>query len=304
MRNEYSSLRRKMGLWAALAMVTLVLGMSAPALAKTVTATLKADAKVYEKASKTSKVMGEVSKGNKVTVSAVKGAWVRIIAGDKKGYIVKSAVTGKEAKQPKDPGVTFEAVQNKLVSKGYLKSSAATGHSNEATEKAIRIFQMVNGLGASGKANDSTVKKIVGGGRKKPSINKAEWSKSGINSAFRKRGLAVIVDLSTGARIRIRRVGGHNHLDVEPKTAKDTALLKKVYGGAWSWDSRPILLIAGGRYYAAAMNGMPHGAQISKTNNFEGQFCVHLNGSTTHGSEKENPLHQTNVQKSYNYLDS
>ena len=199
--------------------------------------------------------------------------------------------------------ITFKQVQERLSSKGYLSKNAVTGSSNGATSKAVRIFKMVNGLSVNSTLNKATVKKLFSSGaRTKPTINNKSWSSSGISSVFRKRSLATLVDLATGTRIRIRRVGGHNHLDVEPKTASDTARLKKVYGGTFSWDSRPVLLIAGGKYYAAAMNSMPHGAEISKSNNFNGQFCVHLNGCITHGSEQSNPYHQSNVKKAYEYL--
>lgn len=293
------------------ALMMLCAGM--PALAS-VTALLKADAKIYAKADKRSKALKTVRKGGKVSVAGTKGKWARLVGG---GYIAKDklAKTGakhektpasrgkKQKPQKKSPKNNCLRMQKRLAAKGYLKASSATGSMNAATEKAIRVFQMINALSVSGKANASTVRKIFSkGARKMPKVSDAAWGRSGIEWAFRRRGTARIVDLTTGKRINIRRVGGHNHLDVEPKTAGDTARLKKVYGGAWSWDSRPILLVARGRYYAAAMNGMPHGAEISKTNNFNGQFCIHLKGSITHGTERGNPQHQVNVDKVSRYF--
>ena len=281
-----------------------------PALAS-VAALLKADAKIYAKADKRSKVLKTVRKGGKVSVAGTKGKWARLAGG---GYIAKDRLTkagAKPAKAPakqkkaqkKSPKNSCQRMQKRLVAKGYLKASAATGSMNAATQKAVRVFQMINGLSVSGKANASTVRKILSkSARKMPKVSDAAWGRSGIEWALHRGGTAKIIDLSTGKRINIRRVGGHNHLDVEPKTAADTARLKKVYGGTWSWDSRPILLIARGRYYAAAMNGMPHGAEISKTNNFKGQFCIHLKGSITHGTERANPLHQVNVDKVSQYF--
>lgn len=293
---------RKWMLCGALALMMILL--AAPALAKTVECQVKRACKIYQSADTASKVLATARKGDRVTVSAISGKWAKVVSGSHTGYMAKSAL--KQASQSSgssSSAVTVKQVQSRLVSKGYLASGQATGKSNAATQKAIRIFQMMNGLAVNGNPNSATVKKLMSSSAKKRrSVNGASWSRSGINTRFRDGGTAAIIDLATGKRISIRRVGGHNHLDVEPKTASDTATLKRVYGGSWSWDSRPILLIAGGRYYAAAMNGMPHGSQISKKNNFDGQFCIHLKDSLTHGTEKENSYHQANINKVIAYF--
>lgn len=203
--------------------------------------------------------------------------------------------------------ISYKTMQQRLVQKGYLLSSYATGKSNSQTQKALRIFKMMNGLTINSSADSKTLKKLFSSSaRKKPTIYNVSWSSCCIASqscgGFRTRATAVLIDLGTGLRINIRRVGGTEHLDVEPKTAVDTARLKKAYGGSWSWDSRAVLLIAGGKCYAAAMNGMPHGKQISKKNNFNGQFCVHLKNCKTHGSDEVNSNHQENIEKVYRYL--
>lgn len=282
-------------------LMTLCIGVIS---ASAQSAVLKKKVNVYAQASKKSAIITVLNKGATINVASVKGNWACITSGDDKGYVAKSAIKTSDGASSSGKKVTCQQMQNRLVAKGYLKSSAATGSKNAATNKAVRIFQMINGLGVNGNANASTIKKIMSGSAKKmPTISSAKWSNSSISGPFPKRGCATVIDLSTGKRFKIRRVGGHNHLDVEPKTAADTATLKKVYGGSWSWDSRPILLIAGKHYYAAAMNGMPHGAQINKKNNFNGQFCIHLNGSTTHGTEKANAQHQNNVDKVVEYFD-
>ncbi len=61
-------------------------------------------------------------------------------------------------------------------------------------------------------------------------------------------------------------------------------------------------MIAGGRYYAAAMNSMPHGAQISRSNNYPGHLCIHLKDSRTHGTNLTNPEHQANIRKVIQYF--
>ena len=293
----------KFGKWFVCMGLILALGLAElPALAQAAQYKLTRDCKVYQAANKSSKALKTLDKGDKVTVTAISGKWAKVKSGTQAGYMPKSALEKVTASTSANK-TTLRQIQTRLVDKGYLASGSATGKRNGATTKAIRIFQMMNGLKVTGKANDATVKKLMSSSAKKRrSVNSANWAKSGINTRFRDGGVATIIDLASGARLQIRRVGGTNHLDVEPKTASDTATLKKVYGGAWSWDSRAILLIAGGRYYAAAMNGMPHGAQISHTNNFDGQFCIHLKNSLTHGTKRLNSAHQANIKKVIAYF--
>ena len=282
----------------------LALLLTAPALAGSIECTVIRACKIFESPSKNSKVLATAKKGDRVTVSAVSGKWAQVKSGGNTGYMAKGALKkSSQSGGASSSGTAMQKLQSRLVSKGYLASSSANGKGNAATTKAIRIFQMMNGLKATGSANRATVKKLMSSGaQKRKAVNGAAWAKSGINTRFKDGGTASVIDLATGARLKIRRVGGHNHLDVEPKTAADTATLKRVYGGSWSWDSRPILLLAGGRYYAAAMNGMPHGAEISKNNNFNGQFCIHLKGSLTHGTQKLNSYHQANINKVIAYF--
>ncbi|MEG0997240.1 MAG: hypothetical protein RSH26_09780 [Clostridia bacterium] len=90
------------------------------------------------------------------------------------------------------------------------------------------------------------------------------------------------------------RWSGINHLDAEPRTSEDTATLKSIYGGDWSWNRRPILILYNGHVYAASMNGMPHGT-TTISNGFEGHFCIHFKNSMTHGTKKIDSDHQSAV---------
>ena len=70
--------------------------------------------------------------------------------------------------------------------------------------------------------------------------------------------------------------------------------MKKIYGH-WSWKRRAVLVKYNGHVYAGSMNGMPHGTQTIKGNNFDGHFCIHFYGSKTHGSKKVDDMHQKMV---------
>jgi LysM repeat protein len=122
-----------------------------------------------------------------------------------------------------------------------------------------------------------------------------EWQYA--NWIFNHHSTAVIHDLWSGKRFNIYRIGGANHADCEPLTAQDTAIMKSIYGGQWSWNTRPVIVEIDGRRLAASMNGMPHAFNTVPNNNFNGMFCVHFWKSRNHNTNAENPAHQLNVQR-------
>lgn len=122
-----------------------------------------------------------------------------------------------------------------------------------------------------------------------------EWKYA--NWLFNHHSTAVIHDLWSGKRFRVFRIGGGLHADCEPLTAQDTAVMKSVYGGQWSWNTRPVIVEVEGRRLAASINGMPHGFDTLPDNGFNGMFCVHFWKSRNHNTGQENPNHQLNVQR-------
>jgi len=94
---------------------------------------------------------------------------------------------------------------------------------------------------------------------------------------------AKITDIYTRASFYVQRKDGVDHADVQPLTANDTAIMKKIYGNQWSWERKGIIVEVGDYRMAASMNGMPHGAGSIEGNNFPGHFCIHFLGSTIHG---------------------
>ncbi|MFC4601256.1 hypothetical protein [Cohnella hongkongensis] len=106
-----------------------------------------------------------------------------------------------------------------------------------------------------------------------------------------------ITDLETGLSFRVQRRAGSSHADVQPVTKEDSKLMKRIYGGTWSWERRAIVVTKGGERIAASMNGMPHGGDGIPGNGFKGHFCVHFLGSTSHRSDTPDPAHQLMVYK-------
>jgi len=107
---------------------------------------------------------------------------------------------------------------------------------------------------------------------------------------------ATIIDVATGLSFEVQRRGGHNHADIEPLTGADTAVLKRIYGGSWSWARRAVIVVVGGRRIAASINGQPHGGQAITGNGFSGHICLHFLGSRTHASNSLDADHQRMVQ--------
>ncbi len=125
-----------------------------------------------------------------------------------------------------------------------------------------------------------------------------------VNKLFPKYAKATLVDLDTQMKFHIQRRGGSYHADVQPLTADDSSIMKKIYGGEWSWKRRAaILQLDNGRMIAASMNGMPHGSGAIPNNNFPGHFCVHFRDSTTHGSRKSDWGHRIMIWKAAGILD-
>jgi hypothetical protein len=300
--------------WARRALIVLIILMFAGSMLESValaasTYKAKTTCKLYSKISKKAKTR-KVVKGRSVVVYDAKGKWCKVSVGGVKGYMLKAALTKPvKAKSSSihtlrsgDSGSAVKKLQKQLARRGFISSKSVSGRYSGTTAKAIRQYQMMAGLSVSGAATTATIRKLFSSGSRHPKVTLTRWSNYAVSKYYPDGALATIVDLNTGARLRIRRVGGHNHLDVEPAYASDTAVLKRLYGGTWSWDSRAVLFIAGGHYIAGAINGMPHGAEISKGNNFDGQFCLHFYGSKTHGSGDSNSAHQANIRRVYNYF--
>ena len=276
---------------------------------------------LYRAADTSSGKIGVLAKGEKLTLCGETVNFYYVKANGMTGYLLKSRATtekteketGKAAGKSSssssilragDSGSGVRALQERLSELDYLDEKYVTGYFGNITREAVQHFQLMAGLDTDGVAGPATMNKLNSGSApKKKEIVEKDWFESDVSkSVYKRGGTAYIIDCETGIKIKIRRVGGSNHMDVEPATAADTEKLLKIYGGSWSWDQRAVILIADGEYIAASINGMPHGAEISTDNNYDGQFCLHTTGSFTHGTEKVNGRHQQKIEEALNYL--
>jgi LysM repeat protein len=123
-----------------------------------------------------------------------------------------------------------------------------------------------------------------------------EWKY--INDMFPMGSNVTLQDFETGRKFRIHHLFGQNHADCEPLTADDSAIMKDIFGGEWSWDRRAAIIWLDGQPVACSMAGMPHGtSQDIYGNDFDGHFCIHFLHSRTHGTEVIDPDHQAAVRQ-------
>jgi hypothetical protein len=128
-----------------------------------------------------------------------------------------------------------------------------------------------------------------------------DWSE--VNKLLPRYSTFTVEDVETGRKFKVQRRAGSRHADVQPLTAKDTAVMKEIYDGKWSWRRRAIVVKSEKLRIAASMHGMPHGAG-ALANNFPGHFCIHFNGSTTHRRDEMDLSHKLMIMKSAGELDA
>jgi len=128
----------------------------------------------------------------------------------------------------------------------------------------------------------------------------ARWEEAG--KVIGMKAIFTVVDLETGLSFRAQRRAGSTHADAQPLTREDTAVMKRIYEGRWTWKRRAILVQRDGQTLAASMHGMPHGGDGIPGNGFSGHFCIHFLGSRTHGSGQVDPDHQAMIHKAAGLL--
>ena len=194
-----------------------------------------------------------------------------------------------------DSGSKVKKLQQALKLKGYY-SGAIDGDFGESTEAAVMSFQKAKGMSRDGVAGKTTIyilfgEKAANAEEKTYKTEKLDWFKGG-STAIPKGAVFTVKDVYSGKEFKCKRWSGYNHLDAEPLTADDTAVIKAIYGGSFSWTRRPILVKYGNNVYACSMNGMPHEDDTIASNDFEGHFCIHFLNSKTHGTDKVDDDHQ------------
>ena len=196
-------------------------------------------------------------------------------------------------------GAAVKTLQTNLKKLGFY-TAYVDGSFGSTTESAVKAFQRKYGLTADGVAGSATLKKIesavASASSGKITTERLDWFNGGKN-VIPNGAVFQIKDVSTGLIFSARRQSGGNHMDAEPLTAEDTAILKKINGGTFSWRRRAVLVKYNGHVYAASIYSEPHGTNTILDNNFDGQFCLHFYGSKTHGTDRVDADHQKCVEQ-------
>ena len=278
------------------------------------------------KASKSSKALQTLARGDTVHILSTSGDWYKVSYGKYTGFVMKEYISNggsSDSSSKTTPsessilaalkkigkpaacvygakGNNVKKLQQCLAACGYYVGKV-DGIYGRDTKSAVQKLQKAKGLKQTGTADSVTIAAMFA--EQAPSsknvTERLNWFRDGIDRIPRGDTFTV-KDCLTGKTFTCRRWAGANHLDAEPLTSKDTSTLKSIYG-SWSWNRRPILVQYAGRVYAASMNGMPHGTTTISNNNFNGHFCIHFYGSKTHGTKKKDTQHQNCVAQAMKY---
>lgn len=246
-----------------------------------------------------------------------------------------STGSSEEQKEAQPP----ENTQDLQASDGQ-ETQAENSSSGEEQLQALSAVEP--GTGETGSENsESAALQEDAGSRQQLSAEKSEVISRGadmerkeefllpwfgtVENIFKTGTIATVTDVDTGISFQVKRTYGTNHADVETLTAQDTAALKKLAGGSWSWARRAIAVDIKGEKLAASMNLMPHAGIDSepanvqleqrsggygpgvnldsvKGNEMDGVFCIHFYESKTHDSDKMDEQHQEMVMKANQWL--
>jgi len=261
-----------------------------------------------------SSVVAELEAGVPVTITDVFGEWYYLVIESEglEGFAHKDFVrisTAEKASYLLKPGMNGSSVvkmQRELSKRGFFPFKC-NGKYADQTKAAVGAFQGAARLSVDGiagaetlnllyskndiKATASQLKGISGG------VSMSHWDS--VKNKLTRGKIATVTDVRTGKQFRVKRYAGSLHADSDPVSAADTATMKEIYGGSWSWDRRAIWVTVDGVTYAASMNGMPHSYNHLSGNNFSGHFCIHFYKSKGHTSGAECPIHQACIQYAY-----
>lgn len=216
-------------------------------------------------------------------------------------------------------GSTVTYIQTALTALDYY-SAQITGHYGGKTADAVRAFQRDYNLTADGVCGPATlaeIRKAYSGSSSattdfKTTVYNLSWFTNKANGTLSAIGIArnqtaKLTDLTTNKSLNIHIQSTGNHIDVEPLTSADTTTLCEIYGvgspSSISYKRRPMLITTSkGVQVVCSIYGQPHGAEDIENNNYDGQFCLHLLDSMTHGSGSVDTDHQAAIKKAVSIM--
>ncbi|MBQ1364605.1 MAG: peptidoglycan-binding protein [Clostridia bacterium] len=219
-------------------------------------------------------------------------------------------------------GLAVENLVKELKNQGYYEGNVTTNY-NTKVENAVRAFQKAKGLASDGIAGSKTQHALFNtvepgkGNRSNLGFDMypaemIDWWTGGINELWTRGSNYKVYDVKTGLVWWAHRWAGGYHVDAEPLTVADTAVLCKIYGVSSAdeitekthWQRRPCLVTIGTRTFACSLYGVPHNYPEGDTisdNAFKGQLCLHFTNSKTHNGKSVDSNHQKAIQEAYDW---
>ena len=214
-----------------------------------------------------------------------------------------------------DYGTNVVLIQQRLVDLGYL-NFRTTGTFGDMTKDAVQSFQRRNEITPrSGEIDEVTyqalfsknivrvssspvVPRVAGPRLVNPTTfgELTPWSQ--VKGEFAVGATVNITDLYTGYTFAVKRTGGESHAKVQAVSVEDHANYVKCFGGSYTWEKRPVLVVLGGKTYAASLFGMPNEASTLSPNKSEmmpGSTELYFFESTSDIGGIEDVEHTTNV---------
>lgn len=183
-------------------------------------------------------------------------------------------------------------LQNMLTSLGFYTGNK-TGNFGEKTADAVIAYQKSKGLTADGIAGKKTLaainadysgSSVIGnnnGNANAPTPSMANnviyenfynWRRNYANGEY-----CTVYDFSTGYSWKLRIMTKDAHMDAEPATAEDTAIMLKAFGNKTTWNPKAVwVTFSDGKTYIGSTHDVPHSPQHLTSNNFAGHLCVHF----------------------------
>ena len=184
-------------------------------------------------------------------------------------------------------------LQNMLTTLGFYTGNK-TGNFGALTADAVTAYQKSKGLTADGIAGKRTLAAINADysgngsssagstdGTTTPSAQVAgnviydnfyNWRRNYQNGEY-----CTVYDFSTGYSWKLRIMTKDAHMDAEPATAEDTAIMLKAFGGKTTWTPKAVwVTFSDGKTYIGSTHDVPHSPQHLSNNNFNGHLSVHF----------------------------
>ncbi len=183
-------------------------------------------------------------------------------------------------------------LQKMLAKLGYY-SGNQTGNFGDKTEEAVVAFQKAMGLTADGIAGKNTLAAInakYNGSSSSSGSSSSGSGSSGVSAnnvryenfynwrtKYANGQYCTVYDPATGYSWTLRIMTKDAHMDAEPLTAEDTAIMNKAFGGVTTWTPKPVwVTFSDGKTYLGSTHNVPHSPSHLSNNNFDGHLCVHF----------------------------